>query len=359
MSASGPRHDAGAPASNPRKPAVTDSAPHPPRRRRVLLASAVLVALGLTGAFAVGTAPARADDSAGGVAWSVRTADNANGNARANFIYDVDPGAVIEDAMVVVNTGTEALPLAVYAADAFTASSGEIDVVVDGTPSVDAGTWVDVTSATLELAPGQQTEVAFTITVPADARPGDHAAGIVTSLQTTDASQSLSVDRRLGTRINLRVAGELAPAAAVSNVEASYTPSWNPFAPGVLTISYALENSGNTRITGLETIAVAGPGGLLGTTFAPTQLAEVIPGSTIEVATEVPTLSLGWLSGSATVTPEGVGLGAGSVAPVAMEFSIAAVPWSLYALLLLVVGAAVLVVALIRRRERRRTASSA
>lgn len=331
------------------------SRPHAPRR-----GPHVLLALALTGAFAVGGSPsALAADDAGGVAWSVRTADNTNGAARANFSYSVDPGAVIEDAMVVVNTGTETLPLTVYAADAFTTASGEIDVLVDGTPSVDSGTWVAVAPTTVELAPGQQTEVAFTITVPGDARPGDHAAGIVTSLTTSASAQPLTVDRRLGTRINLRVAGELVPGAGVSNISTAYTPSWNPFEPGVLRISYALTNSGNTRVTGRETITAAGPVGLLGSTFGPTQLSEVIPGSTIDVVREIPIISFGWLSGSATVSPEGVGLGAGSAAPVTMEFSIPAVPWSLFALLLLALGLAVAAVMLIRRRERRATTGAA
>jgi len=326
---------------------VTDVIPRAPRH-----ALRTLLALVLTGASALGggASAALADETTGGVAWSVRTADNTNGTARANFTYDVDPGTVIEDAMVVVNTGTETLPLAVYAADAFTTSSGDIDVLVDGAPSVGPGTWVTVNPASVELSPGQQTEVAFTITVPADARPGDHAAGIVTSLVATDSSQSLSVDRRLGTRINLRVAGELVPAATVSHVAAMYTPSWNPFQPGNLTISYTLENSGNTRITGREVISAAGPAGLFGAALEPTQLGEVIPGSTIDVVSEVPITSLGWLSGTATVVPEGVGLGAGSAAPITMEFSVPAVPWSLYALLLLVAGVVIVTVLLIRRR---------
>jgi archaellum component FlaG (FlaF/FlaG flagellin family) len=296
---------------------------------------------------------ATAATSEGGVAWTVQTADNANGTARGNFSYDAEPGAVIEDAMIVMNTGTVALPLSVYAADAFTASSGEIDVLVDGTPSVDSGTWVSVNASALELAPGEQTEVTFRISVPADARPGDHAAGIVTSLVSQDASQSLSVDRRLGTRINIRVAGDLAPAAVISAVTAGYTPSWNPFAPGTLTVAYALENSGNTRLTGVETVAFSGPVGLFATTAAPTQLSEIIPGSTIEVRSDVSAMSVGWLSGSVVVSPEGVGLGAGSVAPVTVEYSAIAIPWSLYALLLLVAGIVVTVVLLIRRRERR------
>ncbi|MCJ1708793.1 DUF916 domain-containing protein [Microbacterium sp. VKM Ac-2923] len=313
------------------------------RRVPALALTTALIAL-------LSAAPPSAHAEDGGVAWTVQTADNGNGAGRANFSYDVEPGTVLADTMIVVNTGTEPLPLAVYAADAFTASSGEIDVLVDGTPSQGAGTWVRVDTGGLQLAPGQSADVPFTVSVPADARPGDHTAGIVTSLTTTDASSSLSVDRRLGTRINLRVAGELAPAAAVSEVRAEYHPTWNPFAAGTLTVRYALENTGNTRVTGAETVSTTGTLGLLGTSTPPAQLSEVVPGSTVEIARDIPAFSIGWISGSVRVAPEGVGLGAGSVDEVVVDFAVPAVPWSLYALVVLIAAVTVVLVLVIRRR---------
>ncbi|SIS02047.1 hypothetical protein [Microbacterium sp. RURRCA19A] len=302
-------------------------------------------------------APASATAADGGVAWTVRTADNAYGTGRANFTYDtVEPGAVISDTMIVVNTGTEPLPLAVYAADAFTASTGEIDVLVDGQPSRDAGTWVSVDTTPLSLSPGQSAEVPFTITVPVDARPGDHGAGIVTSLTSTDPTSTLSVDRRLGTRITLRVAGELTPAASVSAASARYEASWNPFDSGRIVVEYALENTGNTRLTGAETLATAG---LFGARTAPTQLTEVLPGSTVRIAREIPAFSLGWVAGSVDVTPEAVGLGAAPLAPVTAGFSIVAVPWSLYALLALILAAVLTAVLLVRHRRAAASAAAA
>lgn len=320
--------------------------------RRPLVPLVALVAAGAI-ALTAGVSSASAATIDGGVAWTVQTADNDHGSARGNFTYDAEPGAVIEDAMIVANTGTTSLPLAVYAADAFTASSGDIDVLLDGTPSVDSGTWVSISTGNLELAPGERAVVDFTITVPADARPGDHSAGLVTSFASQDASQSLSVDRRLGTRINIRVAGELVPAATVTHATASYSPEWNPFVPGTLTIEYALENSGNTRITGRDAVTASALAGVFDTTTPAEQLSEVIPGSTIEVRREIPVLSLGWLTGSVTVSPEGVGLGAGSVDPVVADFAIPAVPYSLYAVLLLLALLVVGIVLFVRHRARR------
>jgi hypothetical protein len=314
-----------------------------------LVALAPALALGLSLGVAASPSSAFADD--GGIAWSVQTADNTHGSGRANFAYAVDPGAVISDTMIVVNTGTEPLPLTVYAADAFTAASGEIDVLADGTPSADAGTWVSVAQTAVELAPGQSADVPFTITVPADARPGDHSAGIVTSLTSREAASSLSVERRLGTRINLRVAGDLVPAAAVTGVTARYEGSWNPFESGRVVVEYSLENTGNTRLTGVDTLTVDG---LVPASTTPAQLPELVTGSAVQVTREFSAFSFGWLAGRVEISPEGVGLGADAVAPIVADFGIAAPPWSLYALVLVVMVAVIAALVIVRRRAAHR-----
>jgi hypothetical protein len=148
------------------------------------------------------------------------------------------------------------------------------------------------------------------------------------------------------------VSGALVPEATIENVRASYSPSWNPFEAGTLTVDYSLHNTGNTRLTGVDGVRAAGPVGLLASTAPAQQLAEVIPGSTLEVRRSLPVLSLGWLSGSVVIDAEGVGLGAGQIAPIVTDFSAVAVPWSLVVLLVLVAAVAVGAILLARRRAR-------
>jgi hypothetical protein len=332
---------------------------HLRRIRSLFVVPAAVTALAV--AASVGAAslavPASAADE-GGVAWTVQTADNDNGTGRGSFSYDADPGTSVSDTLLVTNTGTLPLPLAVYAADAFTTPSGDIDLLTDPEASTGAGSWVRVETQELTLEPGARVEVPFTITIPADAAPGDHAAGIVTSLVTQDSSQALSVDRRLGARINIRVSGELAPAAEIGGLRTSYAPSWNPFAPGILTVDYSLNNAGNTRLTGIDTVSAAGPAGLLATATTAQQLREVVPGSALVIRREVPVVSLGWLTGTVEIMPEAVGLGAAPIAPVVAEFSAPAVPWSLLALLVLVAALVVGTLLLVRHRRRRGAAGS-
>lgn len=315
-------------------------------RRPLLFAAAVSASLLLP------LAPAAATDAAPAVAWTVETVDGPHGADRANFSYVADPGASYADAVRVTNTGTTPLELAVYAADAYTTPTGNIDLNTVGTPSVDAGTWVEVDTPQLSLAPGAQADVGFTVTVPADAAPGDHSAGLITSFR-GGGTASVDVDRRLATRITVRVAGELTPGVEVTDVEATYRASWNPFEPGAVVLAYRVTNAGNTLVAGTDASAAVGPFGAFGTTAEPVLLPEIIPGSTIEVERELPMAPWGWISASVVVQPEAVGMGARGLASVVHDVTVVAVPWTLLLALLLAALAATAVVFAVRRARRR------
>ncbi|MCS5716103.1 DUF916 domain-containing protein [Herbiconiux sp. CPCC 205716] len=293
-----------------------------------------------------------------GPSWSVAPADRAlpdgtTETGRANFDYAVEPGAVIDDAFEIRNDGAAPLELQVYAADAFTTREGSIDLLPAGTPSTDAGAWISVAVPQVTLQPGETTAVPFRITVPADARPGDHPAGLISSTPTASDSATVQVDRRLGSRVYLRVEGDLTPSAAVSGMRVDYSGSWNPLAVGALDIVYTLENTGDTRVTAVSSVTAGGPFGLAGTS-ASEQLAEVLPGSAIEVRQRLDGVAaLVWLSGAVQVLPEGVGLGGAALEPVDATFSFAAVPF--VPLIVLIASAPVVlaIVLLVRTRHRR------
>lgn len=314
-------------------------------RRLPLFAAAVAASLFLP----LGHAAAADDTPA--IAWTVETVDGVHGADRANFSYVADPGASYTDVMRVTNTGTTLLDLEVYAADAFTTPTGNIDLNTSESPSVDAGTWVEVDTPQLSLGPGAQADVGFTVTVPADATPGDHSAGLITSFR-GGGTATVDVDRRLATRITVRVAGELAPAVEVTDVEANYRASWNPFEPGAVVLAYRVKNAGNTLVTGVDASAATGPFGAFGTTNEPVLLPEIIPGSTIEIERELAMAPWGWVSGSVVVEPEAIGIGARGLASVVHDYTLVAVPWTLLLALALVALAVVTLVVLARRRAR-------
>ncbi|WP_051172541.1 WxL protein peptidoglycan domain-containing protein [Microbacterium indicum] len=310
------------------------------------IASALLAA-------AVVVSPLPAAASPGdGAAWRVAT---GGAEARANYSYDVDPGDEIADSIIVANTGADALDLAVYAADAYTTESGNLDLLADPADNADSGSWIAVDASQIRVAPGQSLEIPFTITVPDDAAPGDHPAGVVTSLAAAGDSGTLAVERRLGLRVHLRVSGDLEPAVSVTGASVDVAAGWNPFAGATATVRYTLENTGNTRVTATDAVSLAGVAGLGRTTLGAQDAGELLPGSSITVARTIDGIApLGWVSGAVTIAPAAVGLGAQPLAAVTAEVSGAAISWSLVALLALVLVAAAAVVVLVLRRQRLR-----
>lgn len=276
--------------------------------RRKTNAAALLrtAALALIAVFAVAgltAGPAQAAD--GEVAWTVRTASNSFGADRSSFSYAVNPGGTVEDAMVVANHGPVPLDLAVYAADGFTTDAGQLDLLARDGKSLGIGAWVHANGGNVKILPGKTAEVPFKVSVPANATPGDHVGGIVTSLTQPDAAEGINVDRRLGIRIKLRVGGELTPNLAIEDLHVDYAGSANPFARGDATITYKIHNTGNATLSAQQALSVSGPFGWLrveaGEIAPPPDL---LPGESWKVTVPVhgvaPALRL---AASATLTP--------------------------------------------------------
>lgn len=228
------------------------------------------------------------------VTWGTLPADNEVGTGRPNFSYEAQPGGTLRDAIDVVNRSDRPLQLRIYASDAFTTDSGVLDLLPADQQPVDVGTWISLDESEFTIPAGKAVTVPFTLAVPDDATPGDHTGGVVTSLVTDDTDEQVSVDRRIGSRVMVRVAGDLAPALTVTDVQTSYDGTLNPFSSGSVHVTYTVTNSGNVRLAAAQTITAAGPFGLLATTLTPADLPELLPGNsrtlTADLAGVWPTL---------------------------------------------------------------------
>ncbi len=343
-----------APRTTPAAPSRA-RAPRAARVARALAAAALALVTGAGALLATG-GPAAAED----VTWTVRTASNDFGSTRTGFSYAVDPGQQVDDALVVANRGAEPVELTVYAADGYTTDSGQFDLLTPDLDQVGVGAWARPSTGTVTVEAGSSVEIPFTVAVPANATPGDYAGGILTSLVQPDDSAGITVDRRLGIRVDLRVGGELAPALTVEDAHVDYTGTLNPAGTGDALVTYTLHNTGNTVLSAQQAVAVTGPFGWLrveadaDAVEAPPQL---LPGErwTVEVPVSgvAPAVRLGAdvqvvpvmtdASGSTSALPV-VGAGAHTWA----------VPWTALALLVLVVAGAVAVPRVARRRRRQR-----
>jgi len=324
---------------------------HRPSPRRALLAAAARAAAAAAVlatvllAVVVPTTAAHSVPADDDLSWSLVPQHGKQGTGRANYAYAVEPGDRVKDALVVTNRSSVPLELAVYGTDALTTASGHLDLLPADTEPTDLGSWLDVRasgdSGTVSLDPGESVDVPFTLRVPDDAAPGDHAGGLVTSLLQRSDDGTLSVDRRLALRVHARVDGALAPGLTVSDVDVAVHPTVNPVGASDATVTYTLTNTGNARVVPTESVTVSGPGGASSEVSA-AQLEEVLPGAvvrrTVEVAGVRPLFRA-----SAGVRVDGlvVGIGGGGATTATGDAAGWAVPWALLAVVLLVVAAAV------------------
>lgn len=315
----------------------------------------------------------------GEVTWSVQPSTPSGPDGRTELSYQVAPGSTITDWVAVTNSGDVPATFRVYAADATTDyDSAAFTLIGADQASTGAGSWTQVDTGpavcddtgdaaeaacaaglgvSVTVEPGSRVDLPVTITVPHDATPGDHSAGIVASLLSEGAAEGATVRRedRVGTRVYLRVDGPLSPGLGVAGVVAGYDGSWNPFGGGTARVGFDLQNLGNTRISAAPEIRLTGPFGIDLGTITASPVSNLLPGSTGHVAATldgVPPLLLLFADVTVTAVPAD-GVAAGDPLPAAVTSSVVAwaVPWLLLGV---VVAAAVVIWLLVRVRRRSR-----
>lgn len=195
-------------------------------------------------------APASAADDPADptVTWSVRPADEFGPDGRAWVERELEPGETTTEHMAIVNLGASPVTFAISGADGYFTRTGRFNMLASGEESTGAGTWIEVPS-TVTIDAGATAVIPFQVAVPADATPGDHAAGVAASIRSQSASEgnAVTVESRVGFRVMVRVAGEVLPELSLS-ATGEYVTAWNPLDPGSVIVRGTFRNSGNVRI---------------------------------------------------------------------------------------------------------------
>jgi hypothetical protein len=350
----------------------------------VLAAAAVLGALVLPLAAAAAPASAAADPSSAPsrpdtidpsdpslndpdnprATFGIQPANTIVGNEQFAFDFGVAPGSQIFDNVAIVNFSSEPLTLGVYPVDAFSTPDGQFGLGLEDDALADAGSWITVGDPTTQVdVPAQSTELGagrvflpVAISVPPNAEPGDHAAGIVTALRTLSENpqgQNVELEQRVALRVYVRVAGELKPGITVTNVRADYKPGARPWQAGTSTVTYTVANTGNIRLGFTPSVSVEGPFGLGRREVTGDPVIELLPRGQVDITQDVdgvwPLLSL---QNRITVTPQAAPrVDDPGLDPVTVSVRTTAIPWIVLAILVVIV--ILIVVAIVRRRRRR------
>ncbi|MDV9190594.1 DUF916 domain-containing protein [Streptomyces sp. SR27] len=233
----------------------------------VLLLSALLVLLGL--------APvARAAENG---EWAVYPAAAKLGS-RPYFFLTADPGSTVTDRVTVANKTAAPLTFRLYGADAYnTDRDGGFAVRTQREKQTGAGAWIKPARTRITVPPGSAVTVPYTLTVPADADPGDHPGALVALDERISpgakGSVAVGVQRAVAARVYLRVNGPTVPALAVEDVTLDQD---RPLVPGTrrssAVVSYTLFNRGNVTLSPKVVLKAEG---LFGRTLLDRDLAKV------------------------------------------------------------------------------------
>lgn len=275
--------------------------------------------LALLTALGAGTAAADTTDEAGTseetssaerTVWSLTPAQDEEEadttEPRVSFRANVDPGASWEDAVTLTNFSATEATFTLQAADGVVSDSGAFDILRPGEENTAAGQWIELEQTEVTVPADDSVTVPFTLTVPENATPGDHPAGIAASVS-SGSEDDVAMVSRVGTRIHLRVTGDIAPTLAIGGPEVDYQQNWNPFAPGTATVTWQVANEGNVRLGADQSLVSSGPFGLAGATAEVEPIREVLPGGQAQVTVEQQVWPLFGLTSEVSAQPTVVG----------------------------------------------------
>jgi hypothetical protein len=208
---------------------------------------------------------------------------------------------------------------------------------------VGVGTWITLAADEYVVEPGKRIDVPFSITVPDDAEPGDHAGAILAvdadAAIEADGDDAVNLDvlQRVGARVYVRVNGATSPALKIDSLEVERDGS-------SATVLWEVTNTGNLRLTPAAEVRITGFLGRTVRTLPVQDLPELLPGANYVGGSQVTGLPGNErLTAHLVLTADGV--------EVERSVSFGTYPW-----LLLGIAALVLLglVWLLRRRRRAR-----
>src|SRR5579863_2349220 len=214
----------------------------------------------LAGAAGAMAAPAAAADN-GSAQFSLRpvTYDPSNPTTASYFIFSPQPGSVVQNQVRVSNGGTARGSAALYAVDATTGQTSGAVYLSRQDPKSDVGAWISLGTQQVTLDPGQSHVVSFSVSVPSNARPGQHLGGIVAeneALQQGSNSGPVQINIQhlsiIAVQVNL-------PGAQTQKLEATSVKPGGEHGYQILYVG--LHNSGNVMLKPSGTLQVSDTSG--------------------------------------------------------------------------------------------------
>jgi hypothetical protein len=187
--------------------------------------------------------------------FTVRPFVEENSVPRDFLDYQMPAGQSLVDQVTVANLTDDEKTFYLYPADAYDTASGGFALRQRTDPQEDAGTWIKLPVTTYTIPPRSAALVPVELSVPPDATPGDHVAGVVAeevvAPTTTKDSGGLQQIHRVAARVYVRVAGPAAAQLQVSQIAVNQGGLRWPLlaSSNDVTVTYTITNTGNVRVS--------------------------------------------------------------------------------------------------------------
>ena len=160
----------------------------------------------------------------------------------AKIEYRTDPGAIINDTLILINEGGTKQTFW-PAFEKFTEVNGEKKFLL-GEPT-ELANWIKIPKS-VTLEPKEQKNIPFTIEIPKNAPPGGHFAVIWWGTAPPEGPKQMSIVTRAGILVYLRVSGEVNESAELLK----FAPEGGKFFWGKMPENFIVlfKNSGNTYL---------------------------------------------------------------------------------------------------------------
>lgn len=217
----------------------------------VLLAAGVLVTLPLPSLAQDATPPAGVTAQ---VQMSVRGDGQTDG---ARIVAEITPGESKDVTIWIGNYGAENLPVVAFTSDISTKINGGLDMDDEGSEQHPPTTWVDFPTQEYDIAPQKEMSRTFTVSVPADAAPGEYvvplAVETINSYEVPGAGQIRQKIRKVLT-LYIVVPGDYKAAFSLGEPTVE-------FVTGGAAIQVPIDNEAQTTIRLAGEIVVKDDGG--------------------------------------------------------------------------------------------------
>jgi hypothetical protein len=148
-------------------------------------------------------------------------------------------------------------------------------------------------------------------------------------------------NQRIAVPIELRVTGRLRAGMQVESISTGFHSPLSPFGTGSATVSYTVQNTGNVRLAGTQTVSVTGPFGVA-SKLQLKNLPTVLPGDSVRLTAQPGGLfPAGPMTAHVRLMPANPAGAPVLTTPIAIatgSASLFGVPWTLLLLVILVVG---------------------